>query len=399
MFQMLKKVFGGRPAARAAKTMARQARLEVETLEDRRVLSTMIAPLPTLTPILNGAGRLAARSDNGTVVRVWTGSDGLHYSLANSSGSQWATGLVPGTNRNLDSQATVAMGNNGRFVIAWTHVWSYSPYDLDVRAQVFDANGNTVGGTQWVAASGNVEDSPSAGMDQYGDFVVAYRYVASPTTTDIYARTFDPNGNATGTELVGSGPEVWQPSAAMNRYGQYVVAFEYDVAGGYTWVGERTYNLYGQSLGSAWIYQVFAPSAAIDASGNVGLAYTYASSSGYQQVGVQRFSVTGQSEGFTPVGWAGVNQYAPSIGMADDGRFVVAYKTDSSSATSIFADEFSAGGTKLSYAYFVTVNHDGSNIAQFTVAMDAAGDFAIDSSIYYPYGNGITYEYGTLYQF
>jgi hypothetical protein len=390
MFQVLKGLFGRHPEAKAA----RRARPGVEALEDRLVLSTTFAQLPIMSTDLGGFGTTVARSDSGTVVRISEGSNDLRYTLYNSSGYQWATGLVPGFDPTRDSQPTLAMGNNGRFVVAWSHVWSYTPYDVDVHAQVFDANGNAIGGTLWVAASGNVEDSPSAGMDQYGNFVVAYRY--SPAgASQIYAKTYTASGQLIGTAAVAtSSDDQENPSVAMNRYGQFVVAFNDNTSGGSYSVGLRTFNLYDQQLGSTRIYGAFAPSAAIDANGDVGIAYTYLAS-GYQQIGVERFAVSGQYEGFTHVGSAGEFQFAPSIGMADDGRFVVAYEDFSSSQTSLYVEEFSAAGTEVGLSYFGG-STGASSVSSPTVAMDAAGDFAINCLVS---GSDHSYEYATLNHF
>jgi hypothetical protein len=390
----LKKIFRTADRAPAARPASR---LKLEALEDRLALSgNLIARLPFVDGSrASEPGRSAARSDAGTVVQISEDGDGLRYRLFNSSGGLLRTGTVPGTDPNRDYEPTVAMANNGRFVIAWTHVWSYSPYDLDVRAQVFDAGGNAVGGTLGVATSNNLEDEPAAGMDAYGNFAVAYRYAYSPTDHDVYASSYNSTGQLLGTAAVAvSASDDGSPSVAMNRSGEYVVAFTSTWAGS-TSVYESTYNIWSQQLGSAWVFYGDSPSAAIDAQGNVGVAFRF-DDAGVGQVYVEEYTATGQWREGVHAGWGGENQYSPSLAMADDGRFVVAYMDDDwvvPSQTGVYAEEYSASGVQLRW---IDVAYGPGYNSLPTVAMTANGGFAVD----YFYNNGSTIVQGdSLYGF
>src|SRR5262249_35036661 len=113
---------------------------------------------------------------------------------------------------------SVAVGNDGRFVVAWTHFYSFD--DMDVQAQMFDGWGNKVGPIRWVASSGQDESAPSVAMDANGNFAVAYQYAYSPTDRDIYVRQYNSAGTYLRTVPVAtSGQDELAPSIDMNAAG------------------------------------------------------------------------------------------------------------------------------------------------------------------------------------
>src|SRR5205823_3506576 len=127
---------GGRPAARPPAP----SRLTCEALERREVLSTF--------------GQF----------HVNTNTQDLQYDSASASSA------------------------SGRSVVVWRH--NYSPSDIDIHAQIYNADGSPFGGEIVVADTSKNEYSPSVAMDAAGNFVVTWMLQYSSTDVDIQAALF-----------------------------------------------------------------------------------------------------------------------------------------------------------------------------------------------------------------
>jgi hypothetical protein len=396
LYSRIRKLFAAEPAARRP---APRARLNVEALEDRRVMSA-VGSLPNAYWQTTESGRVLARSDIGTMVEVTQASGGgITASLFNASGTLIRAVGVAGTGTN-DYEPTVAMANNGRFVVAWTDAYNGNYNDLDVRAQVFDANGSAVTGTIWVASTTHNENSPSVGMDYYGNFAVAYTYAYSPTDHDIYVALYNSAGGyQRSVGVATSTRDEYAASLDMNAPGRFVVAYTYD----YSSTDQDVYaslfatggNFMNNTLIAGTTQVEDDPSAAIDMYGNYAVAYT--SGNATTQVLVQRVNGGGALLGLPlAVGWSGNSEYQQSLDMAADGRFVVSYVYQYSSADSdVYAQEFSASGTPATGSFGVATSTNAE--MQPSVAMDSAGDYAISYGWIGTYGS--LNQSATIYTF
>jgi hypothetical protein len=391
MFTFLRNLIVAKPST--PRPCSRRRRLGLEALEDRLALTaTQVGSLPLFDAQGGEMGeRLLARSDFGTIAQLSQDSTGaLRVRVFNTQGHLLGNSTVPGTGMN-DYQATIGMSVTGDFVVAWTHTFSRSPYDIDVRAQQFSASGSPVGPTIWVAASWNWEDEPSVGMDAIGNFAVAYRFSAAAGNHDIFVRTFDRNGAPTHLFPISTTTQdESSPSLAMNRWGTWAVAYTYDWAGPDLDIHSATFDSTGRALDSAsgWVawssLPEAAPSVGIDNAGDFAVAYTLGSA-GSTTVQVQRMSVSGQTLGKPiPVPSDGAPGSQPSLGMAADGRFAVAwlYKTDGFGFISVIqVQEFNMTGAVLGVATIVN-GAGGTDRTTFvstpTLAMNSIGDFGVD---------------------
>ena len=131
------------------------------------------------------------------------------------------------------SQADVASDGGGNFVV----VWGSTGQDGDgigIFAQRFDNSGTPVG-SEFPVNSYTTGDQqyPVVGMDGAGDFVVVWVGSGPTSGKGIFARRFNSAGAAQGTEFqVNTGTAPNYPAVAMDRAGDFVVAWEGVTAGG-----------------------------------------------------------------------------------------------------------------------------------------------------------------------
>ena len=413
MTNLLRRLFGDRSPAPASPST--RPCLGVQVLEDRSLPATALGPAVDVTGVSSGGQylegeRTVARADNGNYAIVWEGfgptGDGIYVRLFNAAGVA-LTGPKEIVNTSLakDSEATIAMAGDGRFVVAWEHDYYGNHTDMDVRAQRFDAAGNAVGGVIWVAASGTNEVGPSVGMDAAGNFAVAYSYYDS-ADSDVRVRRFNSAGNYLQEIVVAGNPNrrEFGPSLDMNDAGQFAVAYTYNYAPSgadpdldvyasrYTAGG----TLVANTAIATGILQESDASVAIDGSGNYVVAYTLSQdeypppgsllnipTTVSSEVRAQRVSAAGVKQGLPIfVGLSnGQFESEASVDMTDDGRFVISFTYDeSSSGTNIYAQQFSATGTPSSATLSVTA----TSYDEFhsSVALDANANFVVAFQTY-----------------
>ncbi len=150
----------------------------------------------------------------------------------------------------------VAMDANGNFVIVWYDTSLAGYTNFRITAQKWDANGNPVG-TLFRADNGEgtaVQFSPIVETDAIGNFVVAWvdgregRY-------KIYAQRWDLNGLAVGTNFRAdnNGSEIYssqyEPSIGMDNAGNFVIAWR-EYYSGQDRIRAQRWNSAGTPLGS-----------------------------------------------------------------------------------------------------------------------------------------------------
>jgi hypothetical protein len=180
----------------------------------------------------------------------------------------------------------VAMNSRGDYVIAWTDY--PGGWDFGIRYQVFDAEGHRVGRSR-APQYGMYGDLPAVGMDESGRFAVAwwidaYYYINGEETiiSDVYVERFDAEGNSLGRSRKAN--DVAQgkrggPSIAMNRSGEFVVAWQ-DGRDGDTDVFYQQYDSSGSTLGAnqrandiVGVVAPYSPAVAMDETGRFAVAW------------------------------------------------------------------------------------------------------------------------------
>ncbi len=190
----------------------------------------------------SGAQTLAALATNktsGDFVVVWAGNgaadaDGIYFQRYDASGNpQGGETLANGTTTGLQTNPTVGMDDSGNFVIAWR---TGSPYTIYARR--FSNSGAAMGGefrvdTPTYPGDAGNQDYPSVSMNGSGSFVVAWQSAleenVSANLDGVYFQRFDSSGARTGSQ---THADLYmtsyqsRPSAALADNGVLVVAWQ-----------------------------------------------------------------------------------------------------------------------------------------------------------------------------
>jgi len=132
---------------------------------------------------------------------------------------------------NQQTQPAVAINDAGNFAITWiSSVWLGDEYDHDIKAQVFDNHGNTVGSEIDVNTyTDNKQQYPDIAMDGAGNFVITWECVYEELCNDIFARRYNFQGNPLGDEFLVNNTTYHcqgHPSIAMNNSGNFVITWQ-----------------------------------------------------------------------------------------------------------------------------------------------------------------------------
>ncbi len=285
------------------------------------------------------------------------------------------------------TDAAVAMAENGSFVVAW------SSYKQDgdsggVFARLFDPNCRPLGEEFQVNTriAGNQTD-PAVAMDPLGNFVVAW-HGPGESRTDIFARRFDPSGVAWGPEFrVNALTEGTQQGArvAMGPAGAFVIAWETRVSTleGDAWtVAARPYDPNGRAitgeLRPAQQRNCRYPDVASDSRG--GFVIVWLSDESTKSICARLYGPGGSTSGepFEANNIAFGSQCRPAVAADYAGNFVVAWDghPDLASLDDIHARLFKYDGTALGGQFRV---NSITTLAQERprVAMTGQGQFVV----------------------
>ena len=242
-----------------------------------------------------------------------------------------------GNNRDI----TAAMSDDGRFVVAWLQGRGGTAVGQRIAARVFDATGQPVGAgfTANNSADSELRLGVGSAMDADGDFVLTWRHIEAGVTTRndrIVARLFRSNGAPRGQEFtVGASDEAGAPAAGMDADGDFVVTWQQQ-GGSPGAISARLFGSAGQARGG-------------------------------------EFTVYTRDRG---------NQLETAdVAMADDGKFLVAWRVDGTDGDVqdhwAFARHYSAVGQPLNNP--VVLHHGGRPSASLATnaGISAAGDRAV----------------------
>jgi hypothetical protein len=226
-------------------------------------------------------------------------------------------------------ESSTASSNNGTSVAVWVNAYSQS--DHDIWAQRFDQNGQPTGAPIQVDFTTANSYLPRVAMDGFGRFAVTWQNVDSLGNSSIMMRYFD----ASGTPIIpiatiASGHNDYQPAVAASN-GSFVI----------TWV-----HVY-----STTDHDIYAERFVI--SSGVPLA-----------------------QGTFGVNFDTNDEEAPSVAMAPDGRFDIAYMREySSSDWDIFASQYAGNGSLI--RSMIPINNDGNSEASPSISMDNGGNAVV----------------------
>jgi hypothetical protein len=268
----------------------------------------------------------------------------------------------------------VAIDDSGRFVVAWEDDQDDNGF-YEIMMRGFNANGTERFSDRTVnTVSSGQQTRPTVACDESGNFVVAWEDDQDGNGFyQILGRGFTAAGAqriATFTVNSVSDGNQFNPAVAMDADGDFVVAWEDDQdddgnfqihARGFTASAGNRFTQRGINTNTAG--QHTKPSIGMANNGDFAVAWEDDSDqNGFYQIHARGLSITGaQRFGVITVNSvASGQQYAPSVGMRQNGLFAVAWQDDQdeNGAYQILARHFTALGAQSRADY--TVNSDAT---------------------------------------
>ena len=291
----------------------------------------------------------------------------------------------------------VAMDAEGDYVVVWTSA-NQDGGGYGVYAQRYNSGG-VAEGTEFLVNStvSNDQLNPAVAMDAAGDFVVTWTSAGQDGSGyGVYAQRYNAAAVAQGNEfLVNTTTLGDQQSStvAMDAAGNFVVTWSSYGQDGDGWgVYAQRYDESGVALGSE--IQVNATTAgnqlystiAMDAAGDFVVTW---SSSGQDTDGygvyAQRFNSAGIAQGseFLVNETTTGDQRYSNVAMDSAGNFVVTWSSygQDGDGFGVYARQYDSTGTAAGGEFQVNTTTAGDQFVS-TVAMDAAGDYAISWTSY-----------------
>ncbi len=344
-----------------------------------------------------------AVDDDGDFVVAWisNGQDGQSYGVfaqrfASSGAPVAAEFIVNSYTQTFQQYVDADMDAEGDFVIVWT---SYRQDGLNsgIFGQRYASSGAAVGTDfQINVVTVAVQSLPSIAMEDNGQFVVAWQSAPTLLGTgfNVFGRLFDSNGAASGGEFQVStytGSNQTMPAAAADADGDFVVAWTSSAADG-SGIGNvfmQRFSSSGARVGTDFKVNSFSgstpdnevkPAAAMDADGDFVVAWTMSNQdgSGHGVFG-RRFSSTGAPSGEFRINIRTADgQRDPTVAMDLSGRFVVAWSSENQdgSLTGVIAREFTRTGTSVAGEFQVNTTTAYLQLEP-AIAIEPFGKFVI----------------------
>jgi len=233
---------------------------------------------------------------------------------------------------------SIAMDDEGNFVVVWTSE-EQDESEYSVYAQRFDNDSNRIGCEFKVNTfSESKQHQPSVALGSDGDFIIVWRSVYKDINkeynSEIVFQRFDHNGDKVGGEVkvisIQSG-KCEKPLISMDTKGQYLITWILD----YDLIAQK-FGKDDQTLGEEILIntncQVFFGiyTIAINSSGNFVSAWFGSSDYDYYGISAQKIDSDGNAIGdkFQVNTYLEHMQINPTIAMDDEGNFLIAWECE-----------------------------------------------------------------------
>jgi hypothetical protein len=280
----------------------------------------------------------------------------------------------------------LALDAAGNFVAVWDSE-TQDGSGAGIFAQRYDSSGAPRGGEFRVNTfTTHTQSDPVVASDASGNFVVAWASELQVNGLDVFAQRFAASGAPVGSEFrvnTYATNHQWQPTVASDAAGNFVIAWtSYEQDGSVTGVFAQRYDTAGVPRGSefqvntsTFSYQ-FHPSVASDAAGHVIVTWQ-GHGLGGDDVFAQRYDASGVRNGAEVlVNTATTGEQRRPVVSADSaGNFVIAWESAGLSAPSVYAQRFSASGTRRGPEF--QVNANSATDHRPSVASDGLGNFVV----------------------
>lgn len=256
----------------------------------------------------------------------------------------------------------VAMDSDGDFVVVW-HSEYQDGSEYGIYAQRYNRDGSPNGSEFQVNTyTTGYQNYPSVAMDSDGDFVIAWQSeYQDGSDYGIYAQRYNSDGSPNGDEFqVNTFTEDYQnfPSVGMDSDGDFVISWSsYYQDGSYDGIYAQRYNSDGSPNGNEFqvnnyttSYQGY-PSVGMDSDGDFVIAWLSDGDENNYEVYAQHYNSDGSPNGsnFQVNTYTDGYQVLPSVGMDNDGNFVVAWHSNEQDGDSygIYAQRYGDFGVGI----------------------------------------------------
>jgi hypothetical protein len=295
------------------------------------------------------------------------------------------------------------MAADGSFVVTWqSH--NQDGNGWGVYAQRYDATGNPLGGEFRVNTyTNNDQLAPSVAVASDGTFVIAWQSNGEDGSGwGVYAQRYDSNGNSLGGEFrvnTWTQDDQMAPSVAMAADDSFVVTWQSHNQGvGHWGIFAQRYSATGATVGgefrvNTWnLDDQISPKVAMAGDGSFVVTWASHNQDGNGWgVYAQRFDPNGNALGgeFRVNTYTQDDQMAPSIAMAPDGTFVIAWQSHNQDGNGwgVYAQRYSSNGVAQGGEFLVNTTTNNDQMAP-SAAMAADGSFFITWQSNNQIGNG-----------
>jgi hypothetical protein len=254
----------------------------------------------------------------------------------------------------------------------------------------FDSWAHAPAGAEFRVNTSTIGDQfdPGISVDADGNFVVVWTGKSSSDSNGIYAQRYNAAGETMGSQFrinATSNGTQNDPSVAVDAAGNFVVVWTGKGSNDSNGIYARRYNAVGTALGSE--FQVNGtsngnqddPTLAMAPDGHFVIAWSGKGSGDSNGIYARRYSAAGTALGseFQVSTTSNGNQDDPRIALAPDGRFVIAWSgKGSGDSNGIYARRYSAAGAAQGGEFRVnTVTADAQRYPYPGMAAD--GHFVI----------------------
>jgi len=312
-----------------------------------------------------------AMANDGKFIITWYGegqgdTGGIFAQKYNADGSTNGSNfLVNSYTTYYQENPSIAISNNGSFIISWNRYGNGD--DEGIFAQKYNADGSTNGSNFLVNTyTTNTQEKQSVAISDNGSFVISWQSVgqdgdsASNYEYNVYAQKYNANGSVNGSEFkvnTYTTNNQSNSSVSMDGNGNFIISWQSSGQDG-NGIGiyAQKYNADGSVNGSEFRVNTYTtgaqqnPLISIDTTGNFIITWNGNGIGDLSGIYAQRFNSSGTKLGseFLVNSYTTNNQMYPEISINDNGYFVISWEgCGLGDSSGIFAKRFDSSGNVL----------------------------------------------------
>jgi hypothetical protein len=341
-----------------------------------------------------------ATNSNGDYVITWMSygqdgdSQGIYAQRYNAGGTPQGSEFRVNTYTSyLQASPSIAMDSDGDFVIAWISDIQDGSYE-GIYAQRYNATGTPQGSEFRVNTYiTNNQAFASVAMDNDGNFVITWQSATQDGSSEgIYAKRYDAAGTPQGSEFrvnTYTTNDQSYPSIAMDSDGDFVITWQSAAQeGSLEGIYAQRYNAAGTPQGSEFHVNTYTtssqliPSVAMDDDGDFVITWQTTNQDGsLDGIYAQRYNAAGVAQGseFRINTYTTGNQRSSIVAMDSDGDFVVTWQSYNQTGDSFwgaYGQRFNAAGVAQGSEFHINT-HTTNNQWSIASALDNEGDFVV----------------------